>query len=103
MNTEYFIYNERLGIFLPRLTKEWPAYKGSEQEAILLAWEQVRGTIPDRIQEIDREIEVLQGKLSEEEDFETSCSINREISERASEINDLWIWYRTTPEKIEGE
>ncbi|MCC5801704.1 hypothetical protein [Rossellomorea vietnamensis] len=103
MRNEFFSYDSRLGIHLPLQLKEWPMYSSEDQEVILLEWERVRGTIPDRIGEIDEEIERLQDELAGEEDFERSCMINHEISERASEINDLWLWYRTNPEKTERE
>ncbi|WP_044339421.1 hypothetical protein [Rossellomorea aquimaris] len=101
MKNEFFSYNSRLGIYLPRFLKEWHSYSSEEQELILLEWERVRGMIPDRIQEIEVEIERLQAELAQEDNFERSCMINGEISERASEINDLWIWYRTNPEKTQ--
>ncbi|MGM0853513.1 MAG: hypothetical protein ACQEWI_13015 [Bacillota bacterium] len=101
MKNEFFSYNSRLGIHLPRLLKDWHSYSSQEQEKVLLEWERVRGTIPDRIQEIEGEIDRLQGDLCQEENFERSCMINGEISERASEINDLWLWYRTNPEKTQ--
>lgn len=78
-------------------------YSSEEQEVILLEWERIRGTIPDRIGELDVEIERLQDELAGEDNFDRSCKINHEISERASEINDLWLWYRTNPEKTERE
>ncbi|WP_282138910.1 hypothetical protein [Rossellomorea aquimaris] len=101
MKNEFFSYNSRLGIHLPRVSKDWPSYSSGEQEIILLEWERVRGMIPDRIQEIEVEIERLQAALAQEDNFDRSCMINGEISERASEINDLWIWYRTTPDKTQ--
>ena len=101
MKNEFFSYNSRLGIHLPRVSKDWPSYSSGEQEIILLEWERVRGMIPYRIQEIEVEIERLQAELAQEDNFDRSCMINGEISERASEINDLWIWYRTTPDKTQ--
>ncbi len=101
MVKDFFVYNSRLRIHLPYLTNEWHAYSSQEQESVLLEWERVRGAIPDRIHEIEVEIEQLQGELSQEEGFDKSCRINGEISERASQINDLWIWYRTNPEKTQ--
>lgn len=101
MKNEFFSYNSRLGISLPGLSKDWHSYSSQEQEFILLEWERVRGMIPDRIQEIEVEIERLQAELAQEDNFDRSCMINGEISERASEINDLWIWYRTTPNKTQ--
>ncbi len=95
---KYFTYDQRLKIHMPCLSEEWSGYPPHIQEAILLEWERVRGTIPERIGEIEEEIEELQSSLGQEEDFEESCRLNSEISERASQINDLWIWYRTTPE-----
>ncbi|KPL57950.1 hypothetical protein [Rossellomorea vietnamensis] len=103
MRNEYFSYDCRLGIYLPLQLKEWPMYSSEEQEMILLEWERIRGRIPDRIGELDVKIEGLQEELAQEDDFDRSCMINHEISERASEINDLWLWYRTNPEITERE
>jgi hypothetical protein len=91
---QYFIYDQRLGIPLPKLEKEWEEYSEDEQNAILLRWENIRGTIPDRIAELEKMINEKQDKLSNESNFEHSCRLNSEIAELASIINDLWIWYR---------
>ncbi len=99
--SSHFSYNTRLKINLPCLSKEWGMYPSHEKEAILLEWERIRGAIPDRIGEIDEEIEELQSRLGQEEDFAESCRLNSEISEKASQINDLWIWYRKSPEMNE--
>ncbi|MDR4935943.1 hypothetical protein RGU11_06135 [Rossellomorea marisflavi] len=93
-----FSTDERLKIRLPDLTRDWNGYTPHQQEKILMEWEKIRGTIPDRIKELEAEIETLLTDLSEEDDFERSCMINERISDRASAINDLWIWYRTNPE-----
>lgn len=92
--TYEFVYDKRLGIRLPYLEHEWEAYSRETQEHILLEWENVRGTIPDRIKEIEDEINRKQAKLGQEESFADSCNLNREIGELASIINDLWIWFR---------
>ncbi|MCA1056909.1 hypothetical protein LCM10_18240 [Rossellomorea aquimaris] len=94
----YFTFDNRLKIDLPRLEKDWSFYSSGVREAILFDWERIRGQIPDRIAEIETEIEELQDALGREEDFEESFRLNHEISERASEINDLWLWYRTRPD-----
>ncbi|WP_064092633.1 hypothetical protein [Rossellomorea aquimaris] len=99
MRKDFFVYDARLKLNLPHPTTEWNVYSSSEQETILLEWEKIRGKIPDRIGELDKEIEVLQNELGVEEDFEISCKINDEIASKASRINDLWIWYRTNPAK----
>jgi hypothetical protein len=91
---QYFIYDQRLGIPLPKLEKDWEDYSEDEQHAILLRWENIRGTIPDRIAELEKIINEKQDQLSDENDFEHSCRLNSEIAELASIINDLWIWYR---------
>jgi hypothetical protein len=91
---QYFIYDQRLGIPLPKLEKDWEDYSEDEQHAILLRWENIRGTIPDRIAELEKIINEKQDQLSDENDFERSCRLNSEIAELASIINDLWIWYR---------
>ncbi|WP_420768823.1 hypothetical protein ACNR9V_04610 [Parageobacillus thermoglucosidasius] len=91
---QYFIYDQRLGILLPKLEKDWGDYSDAEQQAILLRWEAIRGTIPDRIAELEKIINEKQDQLNDENDFERSCQLNSEIAELASVINDLWIWYR---------
>jgi hypothetical protein len=92
--TNYFCWDHRLGISLPQLSKEWEQYLKEEQMRILLEWEHIRGQIPDRIREVEQQIDRLQHQLGEEEQFERSCQINQQIAELASIINDLWIWYR---------
>lgn len=92
-----FLLNERLGISLPYSERDWKNYPIEEQEKILAEWERIRGSIPDRIQELEKKINHLQSRLDQEEDFTLSCHLNEEISELASIINDLWLWFRTTP------
>ncbi|MCQ6266575.1 hypothetical protein M1K46_13010 [Fictibacillus sp. WQ 8-8] len=94
MATE-FVFNERLGIELPLLQKAWEDYAPARQEGILAQWESIRGTIPDRIHDIEQIINTKQDQLGVEENFERSCKLNWEIAELASVINDLWLWYRT--------
>jgi hypothetical protein len=89
-----FVWDERLGIFVPDLNKSWEKYDTSTQEAIMLHWEKIRGRIPDRIGEIEVIINELQDQLSTEEHFEVSCELNNKIASLASVINDLWLWYR---------
>ena len=90
-----FVYNDRLGIALPALVKEWDEYEQHIQEQILVEWESIRGSIPDRIKSLEVIINRKQDELSCENDFDRSCELNFEIAELASIINDLWIWYRT--------
>ncbi|WP_409289774.1 hypothetical protein [Peribacillus sp. SCS-37] len=87
---EYFLFNERLGIPLPRIGLASLALQGG----MMLKWEQIRGGIPDRIRELEGQITLKQDCLFRETDFERSCILNTEISELASIINDLWIWFR---------
>lgn len=91
---QYFHYNDRLGIQLPTLDEEWDSLSGDIQQSILLHWEKVRGTIPDRIFSLEKIINRKQAQLSNEFDFELSCQLNSEIAELASAINDLWLWFR---------
>ncbi|MGF6948124.1 hypothetical protein QF028_000629 [Neobacillus sp. B4I6] len=91
---EYFSFDDRLGIQLPDLTMELADYSIETQEEILLYWEQVRGSIPDRIGELENQINQKQALLSNESNFPRSCQLNTEIAELASIINDLWLWYR---------
>ncbi|WP_199622109.1 hypothetical protein [Paenibacillus alkalitolerans] len=91
---ENFAYDERLGIPLPALEREWEEYTLEEQARILLYWEGVRGRIPDRIFALEREITDLQQRLDQEENFEKVCGLSWEIADLASAINDLHIYYR---------
>ncbi|AIM15889.1 MULTISPECIES: hypothetical protein [Neobacillus] len=91
---EHFSFDQRLGIDIPNLAAEWEEYSKKTQEEILLHWERIRGSIPDRIAELEKEINQKQAQLSNENDFLRSCQLNTEIAELASIINDLWIWYR---------
>jgi hypothetical protein len=100
-----FVWDEKLGISVPNLHKSWEAYERAEQAAILLQWEKIRGAIPDRIREIETQINKLQDRLSIEENFELSCEFNEKIANQASIINELWLWYRLNQQvtsKIHG-
>ncbi|MEH7462155.1 radical SAM protein [Bacillus thuringiensis] len=100
---QYFTYNEHLGIEIPDLQEEWDEIPTTVQHALLLKWEQIRGKIPDRIQELEQTINTKQHKLNNEENFELSCKLNTEIADLASIINDLWLWYRLTQNVFEGK
>lgn len=91
---ENFSYDERLGIYIPDLHLEWEKYTDEAQHSILLHWENIRGSIPDRIADIEGTINLKQEQLNDEEDFPRSCELNSEIAELASVINDLWLWFR---------
>ncbi|MDT9724953.1 hypothetical protein DUZ99_08090 [Xylanibacillus composti] len=98
-----FEWDERLGIRLPVLEREFDAFLPEEQEAILGEWEQIRGSIPDRIRELEQRINLKQDELGKELDFARSCRLNSEIAELASRINDLQIWYRVNQELDGGK
>ena len=91
---EHFSFDERLGIYLPDLTNEWDEYNKETQQDILFNWEQIRGSIPDRIADLENHINHKQAQLSDESDFKRSCQLNSEIADLASIINDLWLWFR---------
>lgn len=90
---EHFSFNQRLGIPLPNLL-DWDQYDIETQNTMLFYWEQIRGTIPDRIHELENTINKRQDQLSVESNFVRSCELNNEIAGLASIINDLWLWYR---------
>jgi hypothetical protein len=90
-----FMFNERLGIHVPKLSREWDRFSLSEQALILEQWEAIRGRIPQRIIELERIVIRKQDELAGEENFVKSCELNSEIADLASMINDLHIWYRT--------
>lgn len=90
----HFIFNQRLGIPVPDLSVDWQQHSKETQQEILFYWEQIRGSIPDRIAELEAEINHKQTQLSDESNFIRSCQLNTEIADLASIINDLWLWYR---------
>ncbi|WNF36054.1 hypothetical protein RJD24_16595 [Bacillaceae bacterium IKA-2] len=90
-----FEYDERLGISIPDLEKSLSDYNKATQEEILLRWEEVRGNIPERIFELEKEINLKQALLNNEANFEQACDLNTKISILASTINDLWLWFRS--------
>lgn len=91
---DHLTFNKRLGIPIPDETVDWDLHSIETQQYILFHWEQIRGSIPDRIAELEQEINHKQAQLSDESDFPRSCQLNSEIAELASVINDLWLWYR---------
>jgi hypothetical protein len=93
-----FPYNKRLGISIPVLNSAWEDYSEAERADILHKWEKIRGSIPDRIKEFEAVINEKQSRLNKEENFKLSCSLNSEIAEIASRINDLHLWYRLNQE-----
>ncbi len=97
-----FVYDERLSIKLPVFEVEWEALDLSEREAVLAAWEDIRGSIPDRVKEREDRINQKQARLNQEDDFEVSCALNWEIAELASQINDLHLWYRVNQDLGDG-
>lgn len=91
----HFTFDKRLGISIPDLQVEWESIPINEQEQIVEQWERIRESIPDRIKVLEEDIRVRQHQLDLEENFTKSCRLNSEISEIASIINDLHLWYRT--------
>lgn len=92
-----FVFNKKLGIRIPHLTKEWDEYSLEEQKDIIHQWENERAKIPDRVKEIENEIEELQDLMFKIE-FDEYVKVHKEIVEMSSAINDLNIWYRTEGE-----
>ncbi|MEK8126358.1 hypothetical protein WMW72_00360 [Paenibacillus filicis] len=92
--TDVFVWDGRLGILVPQFPREFESYTDAEQAAILLRWEEIRGTIPDRVKQIEQVIIVKQEQLNVEDDFVTSCRLNSEIADLASTINELHLWFR---------
>lgn len=93
-----FEYDQRLGIAIPDLDQEWHRIDKATQEEILSQWEEIRGDIPDRVKQLEEKINLKQKALFNEDNFKKSCEINTEISELASTINDLWLWFRAQNE-----
>ncbi|MGD6855554.1 hypothetical protein [Bacillus infantis] len=95
---DVFILDKRMGIAVPVLDGEWEEYPQEDRQEILYIWEKIRGGIPDRISELETQINRRQDRLADEENFELSCKLNSEIADLASIINDLWLWYRANQE-----
>ena len=95
---DVFMYEERLGIEVPYLEKDWQDYSLNERTSILEKWELMRGRIPAQIAEFESQIESLQNDLHGEEDWDRSLSIMQQVSDYASRINDLNILFRTQPD-----
>ncbi len=100
---DFFIFNHRLGIPVPDVERDWAMFSKQEQEEILIKWETIRGRIPDRIIILENEINRKQNQLNQEENFKLSCQLNSDISELASKINDLHLWYRVNQETSVGK
>ncbi|UUZ93868.1 hypothetical protein LJK87_04035 [Paenibacillus sp. P25] len=100
--TYAFELDERLGIPLPRLAKDFDDFTEREQSEILLRWEEIRGTIPDRIKQLERIIIAKQEQLNVEENFKLSCRLNSEIAELAGTINELHLWFRVNQDITAG-
>ncbi len=90
----YFTYDERLGIRLPDLNQQWAAYTQEEQERILSEWEQIRGSIPERIKQMEAIINERQAQLNVEPVFADAVRLNHEIADYASRIMDLHMLFR---------
>jgi hypothetical protein len=89
-----FVVDKRVGIPLPVFEKEWEDFSREERSVILLRWEEIRGTIPDRIKKLEQIIIMKQNQLNVEDNFQTSCRLNSEIAELAGTINELHLWFR---------
>src|SRR6478752_4456214 len=65
----FFTYDNRLGIKIPALEREWTFYSEKVQQDILLTWESIRGQIPDKIQSLEKSINQKQAALEDETRF----------------------------------
>ncbi|WP_435921711.1 hypothetical protein [Paenibacillus sp. DYY-L-2] len=99
MNHPCFVYDERLDIQVPSLDRPFDDYQLGERLEMIRIWEDIRGRIPTKVKQLEREIETKLHRMNEESDFEKSCAINGDIAELASRINDLHIWYRTVQDE----
>jgi hypothetical protein len=93
-----FIVDDRLGIPLPYLEKDWDDYSEEERSLILLRWEEIRGTIPNHVKRLESVIIQKQNRLNVEDNFNLSCQLNSEIAELAGTINELNLWFRVNQE-----
>lgn len=100
MNHYEFVYNDRLGIRIPVLHQEWVSYTTAEQEAMIAEWERISARIPDRIKELEADIEATQLEAAGEDDWDRFCALYEEIFRIASIINDLNIWAKNDPQTV---
>ncbi|GIP21219.1 hypothetical protein [Paenibacillus sp. J22TS3] len=100
---DVFVYDSRLGIKVPQFETPFEELPLSERAHIIEVWEDIRGTIPTRVMELEQVIVSKLLELGEENNFEQSCRINSDIAELASIVNDLHIWYRVSAEVSEGK
>lgn len=107
MGTVVFVEDARLAIPVPVVHGDWAEIPLAVRARVLADWEQIRGRIPDRIIRLERQIIEKQQRMNNEDDFQMCCTLNSEIAELASRINDLHLWYRTQqdigPESGTGE
>lgn len=92
--TDRFRYDKRLGILLPNLYEDWESLSPEERHAMIMEWEKIRARIPDRIMELEGEINKRQEHIAKEDDWDKICKLYGEIYGIASTINDLQIWSR---------
>jgi hypothetical protein len=93
-----FKYNERLEINTPYMYVDWEQLTQEEQYQVIYRWEKVRSQIPDRIKYLEKMIQERELKLQIEDDFQSFCQLSKEISDLASRVIDLNLWFRTQEE-----
>lgn len=90
-----FVYDERLTIEIPYLNTAWEELSIDEQKEILFRWEHIRATIPDQIKRLEIEVHALEKRLQIEDNQEQFIALSKRITELASQIIDLNLWFRT--------
>ncbi len=102
----FFTYDNRLGIKIPALEREWTFYSEKSSAGYPPNMGIHSGTDSrQKFNLLEKSINQKQAALEDETNFIRSCELNSEIGELASIINDLWIWYRTNEEiskKVHG-
>jgi hypothetical protein len=98
-----FRYDERLEIEIPYMYADWEQFTQEEQYQIIYRWEKIRSQIPDRIKYLEKMIQERELKLQIEDDFQSFCQLSSEISDLASRIIDLNLWFRTQEEVTVGK
>ncbi len=96
--SEHFAFDDRLGMKVPQLMREWSEYTVTERERILEDWETLRGGIPALITRFENEINDRHERLQAVDDWNESVELLSEINDYASRINDLNILFRTQPD-----
>jgi hypothetical protein len=96
-NHPYFRHNDRLCIPLPAFPQPFEEMAPTDQEDVIVVWESIRARIPDRILELEHNIQSHLDTIRETDDWEQIIALFNQISDIASRIAELNTWQRVDP------